>query len=291
MLAEARRLLTEANDLPHLVEVIHTIGFGDWAKGRLNDAIAVWEDAVAIARSIPDPAREARLQLQIARAHALAGRLPIGHRTAPARRGSRRAVGDRRTRLDSARCRVAWIVASTSASEAAAAFASLIPEIEEMGDHELLEALISQMGEQLYRAGDVAGARAAMERALEISEAAGHAGRIPEVAADLAEVLVEIGDVDGAERHAVRAVETAGDWDVTARAVCPCCAGNGPCGTGQARRGGDAHARRCLARRRYRVRRHAPRCDDAAGVPPPGGRSGRRRGMGRTCHRLRQGMG
>lgn len=219
MLAEARRLLTEVNDLPHLVEVIHVTGYADLGKGRLNDAIAIWEEALAIARSIPDPARESLLQLQIARTHARAGRLPEAIERLEVAERLVEQTGDRRTRIEAARLRAAAIVASTSAEEAAAAFASLIPEVEEMGDQELLEAMFSQMAEQLYRTGDVAGARVSMERALEISEATGHLGRIPEVSADLARLLVEIGEIDAAERHATRAMETAGPWDVTARAA------------------------------------------------------------------------
>jgi hypothetical protein len=46
----------------------------------------------------------------------------------------------------------------------------------------------------------------------------GHGGRIPEVEAALAEDLVELGEVDLAEVHALQAIETAMEWDVTARA-------------------------------------------------------------------------
>ena len=218
MLADARRLLEEAGDLPHLVEVVHTVGFGDWAKGKLNDAIDGWEEAAAIAQSIPDPARDARLQLQIARAHALAGRLPLAIERLEAVETINAKLGDRRTRIDTARSRAVWILAPRSASAAAAALAALVPEIEETGDNDTLEAVLSQMGNQQARAGDLTGARASLERALQLSETATHTGRIPENAADLADLLVELGEIDVAERHAARAIETAGEWDVTARA-------------------------------------------------------------------------
>jgi predicted ATPase/class 3 adenylate cyclase len=218
MLARARRLLEDAGDLTHLFEVIHSVGFGAWADGRLDDAIAGWEEALPIARSIPDAGREARIQLQIARAHALAGRLSAAiERLRAAERVSSEA-GDRRTRLETARSRAVWITAPESAEAAVAALSARLPEVEETGDNELLETFHSQIGAEQYRAGDLEGSRSSVERALEISEASGHTGRIPEDAADLAVLLVELGDVAEAERHARHAIESAADWDVSARA-------------------------------------------------------------------------
>jgi len=219
MLARARRLLEEAGDLTHLFDVVHIIGFGAWADGRLDDAIADWEEAVPIARAIPDAAREARIHLQIARAHAAGGRLPAAiERLRDAERLSAEA-GDRRTRLDTARSRAVWIVAPESAEAAVASLSALLPEVEETGDNELLEALFSQIGAQQFLAGDLEGSRSSVERALEISEASGHTGRIPENAADLAALMLELGDVAEAKRYAQRAIESAAEWDVTARAA------------------------------------------------------------------------
>jgi hypothetical protein len=87
------------------------------------------------------------------------------------------------------------------------------------GDNELLEGVLSQISVEQYRAGDLEGSRSSVERALEISEASGHSGKIPENAADLATLMIELGDVGAAERHALRAIESAVEWDVTARAA------------------------------------------------------------------------
>ena len=218
MLAEARRLLTEAGDLAHLVEVLYTTAFGAWADGRLDAAIAGWEEAIPIARSIPDPAREARLQLQVGMANALAGRLPAAIERLEAAERLSLEVDDRGMALKTAVKRAVWIIGATSAADAVAALSSLLSDVEESGDNELLEAVLAQMAEEQVLAGDTEGARATAERAMALSEEIGHAGRIPENAAYLATLLVTQGELGEAERHAVHALETAGEWDATARA-------------------------------------------------------------------------
>jgi tetratricopeptide (TPR) repeat protein len=217
-LAEARRLLEQAGDLTYLFEAVFTIGFGAWADGRLDAAIAQWGQAVPIARSIPDAARQARVTLQIARCHALRGRLDLAIEHLDAGEELARRAGSRRMSLDAAGLRAYWVIAVRSLSEAVDALEALLPDIEEVGDLEARGMWHSRLADLHLMAGDLGRARAAAERALEISTASGHGGRIPEDEAVLAQILLDLGEIEEARPHADRALATAMEWDAHARA-------------------------------------------------------------------------
>jgi tetratricopeptide (TPR) repeat protein len=218
-LGEARRLLKEVGDFAYLFEVVFETAFGDWADGRLNGAIAQWHEAAAIARSIPDAAREARATLMIARCHTLRGEADLAIEHLEVGDQLARRSGSRRALLEAAFLRAAWVTASRSPPEAIEALEGLLSAIEEVGDLALLESVVSHLAELRHLSGDLDAARQAVERALEISRIAEHGGRIPEVEATLANILLDMGRVDEAAGHAQRAVETAAEWDPHARAT------------------------------------------------------------------------
>jgi len=216
VLGESKRLLEQADDREYLFEATFMEGFGDWAEGRLDAAADRWNEAVRIARSIPDGGREARVLYQVACCRAFAGRLDEAIPLIDASEDLARAAGSRRTLLAAARVRAVWLVAARSTSDALRSLEALLPALEETGDQEALEAAISNIAKQYHLAGDLESARAACERALEISRATAHSGRIPEVEATLADIVLDMGDLPSAEAHAQSAVETAGPWDATA---------------------------------------------------------------------------
>jgi tetratricopeptide (TPR) repeat protein len=89
-----------------------------------------------------------------------------------------------------------------------------LPVFEEAMDHEEHTVALYLSGEICVFMGRPEAAIELTERAIELLEEVGHTGALPEAERVLAEALLELGRIEDAERHALRAAEVVAPGDV-----------------------------------------------------------------------------
>jgi tetratricopeptide (TPR) repeat protein len=214
LLNEAREELERAGDQEHLADVLFDLAWDGWWLGDVPRAQREWEEAAKLAGEIGDPVRETRALLHISSTH-----IQQGH-VAEATRLLERAVAlsGATSRLSQANVWLArgaqlyWTGQDLAEGRALVERAYGIAE--ESGARDEQERGLQALGVFALIDGDVAGAVARFERQVAILAEVGHAGRLPEADRNLAGALLELGDVERAEFHARRAVETVepDDW-------------------------------------------------------------------------------
>ncbi len=214
LLNEARQELEHAGDQEHLADVLYDLAWEGWWLGDVERARAGWERAADLARKIGDPARETRALLRISGAHAQMGQIDEAE-----------GVLDRALKLSEATSRLSqaevWLVRGPTlyfTGRDPDAGRELIERAlvvaEESGSREHRERALQMLGYVALIEGDLSGAVARFEEQVAILAEVGHAGRLPEADRNLAGALVDAGDIERAEFHALRAVETVepDDW-------------------------------------------------------------------------------
>jgi class 3 adenylate cyclase/tetratricopeptide (TPR) repeat protein len=213
-LVEAQVLLREAGDLPFLYEVSYQLGFGGWWFGHLEEAWSWWSEAREIAQRLGDRGREARACVY------LGGVRYHQARIAEAKDLRREAVtlaanGGSRVDWGFASSRYGWLVALTeSLDEGLRLSEEALPAMEEAGDFFELARSEDQVG-RIYRLkGMVGQAVRHYERAVDLSDQMKETGFRPEIERDLAEALLQLGDLEGAAAHAGAGVRVVAhdDW-------------------------------------------------------------------------------
>jgi len=213
-LTEAHRLLTEAGDLAHLQDAAFQLGWGGWWYGRLEEAWPWWTQAREIARQLGDRGLESRALVQLAGIRYHQGRIA---EAVEMRRESVELSQTGGSRVDwgFAVMRYGWLVALTrSIDEGLRLCESSIRPIEEASENwELASALYTAARLHLLR-GSLAEAVSYGERALALSKEMQETGSRPEIERGLAQALLELGDIDGADLHAEAGVQVvaADDW-------------------------------------------------------------------------------
>jgi class 3 adenylate cyclase/tetratricopeptide (TPR) repeat protein len=214
MLAEAVEDLHTAGDLAHEAEVRIFQAYDGWWDGDVERAAAAWGEAAAVAREAGDAGRETRALIMQGRAHAALGEL--SEVEALTRRASELAPTT--SRLTQSKV---WVIeadrlwdtgADLERAQSLAADAYQVAE--EADDFAARYTALTHLALTRYQAGNLETAAALYERCVEMVEAAGHPGWIPEAQRQLAQVLVDTGDIAGAEVHALRAVEVVLPGDV-----------------------------------------------------------------------------
>lgn len=212
LLDAARGLLTTAGDDTWLFEAMHLGGYIGWWYGDLGAARAEWVAASEVAERAGDPGRQAKALFGLSQARWLEGEPGSFEALEHARR---LASGSRRQRLRGEATFAGYLCSDVSVERGLATYAAALPAIEELGDNDMLEIAWFTIGTWRLASGDLDGAEEAAERAVALSTAMGHSGRICEDERLLALCRLARGDVPGAETHAVRGVETVQSDDAT----------------------------------------------------------------------------
>jgi class 3 adenylate cyclase/tetratricopeptide (TPR) repeat protein len=214
VLERALGLLREAGDVRYEFETTMLLGYVGWWYGELEAAWTRWNEGVDLARRMGDPASEAEADVRLASVRGSQGRHQEQAellRTANdlADRGSSRRV---RALVD--RAYGDFLCSVVSLDEGSRLLERALPVLDEIGDREGYESALSALAYAEDLRGDPAAARALCEAALAVAREMGHRGSIPEEERRLAEVLLELGEVEGAEVHALQGAETvsADDW-------------------------------------------------------------------------------
>ncbi len=214
LLNEARTELENAGDREHLADVVFDLAFeGHWL-GDVDRSLAGFQAAAELARELDDAAREVRALTTVANAHVYRGEVAEADRVL----SRAMALSPKTSRLSQARV---WLVRGNSLfwsgrdpDEGRALVMRVLQVAEESGSAELQEVALQGLGNMAWVDGDPPGAIAQFEEQVRVLEEMGHAGRLPEADRLLAEALVATGDLERAEFHAQRAVDTVGadDW-------------------------------------------------------------------------------
>jgi tetratricopeptide (TPR) repeat protein len=214
LLAQAVDDLHTAGDLAHEAEVRIFQGYDGWWDGDVERAAGAWTDAAAVAHEAGDAGRETRALIMECRARVALGQL------AEVEALTRRAVElapttSRLTQSKVWQIEAEWLWNSgTDLERARSLLAEASQVAEEADDFSARYIALMRLVEINYEAGDLETAAGRLEVLVEMVESVNHLGWIPEAHRLLAQVLVEMGDVAGAEVHALRAVEAVAADDM-----------------------------------------------------------------------------
>jgi class 3 adenylate cyclase/tetratricopeptide (TPR) repeat protein len=214
LLKEAREELERAGDREHLSDVLYDMAWEGWWLGDVALAQKRWEEAAELIETLGDPVRETRVFLRLSSAHLQQGHLDDARRyldRAEARSEATSRLTQAGVWLD--RGTQLFFTGQDTAGGRALVERSLALS-DESGSRALEERCLQFLGDMALVEGDVQGAVAYYERQVAVVAELGHAGRLPEADRNLAGALVDLGDLQRAEFHAQRAVETVGadDW-------------------------------------------------------------------------------
>ena len=208
LLNEARQELTQAGDDEHLADVLFDLGWEGWWLGDLESARQTWEASAELARRIGDRAREIRALLRIVGVHVNTARLDDANAT-QARAMELAEGASRLTQADVWRSEGLKLYYTGQDPERGKALLErALAVADESGARDVQERVNQMLGDIAVMEGDLASALEHYEEQARILSEVGHAGRLPEADRLLASTLVDVGNVEAAERHALRAVET-----------------------------------------------------------------------------------
>ena len=208
-------LLGEAGDLRHLFEAEFWSGFLGWWEGDLASASERWERAAAIARELDDPGREG---LAVARlAGAARNRGDIGRALELHERSIALAEqgGSRYAQAHAAIGYANTLRLVSSVEDAQAPLDKAQRLYEDLGDRDGIGEVHWAIGQYANLDGKPEEAITPLRRSLALYEEIGHAGFLPEVERELASALLDTGDIQEAEAHALRAREIVAEDDWT----------------------------------------------------------------------------
>lgn len=211
---QAHDLLTRAGDLIYLFNTALYIGWGGWFSGNLDIAWERFSEAADFARRVGNTAHEAEATGYMGNVRGFQGR--AAEQAALYQRATALAASSA-SRVSKARLQRMYgtnIGRSESIEAGWEKIAAALPVLEESGDRTEVGSALETLAELELMRGRPAAAIPLAERAVALWEEVGHRGFLPEAERRLAEALLDLADYAGAERHALRAVETrlADDW-------------------------------------------------------------------------------
>ncbi|MGH2483154.1 MAG: hypothetical protein ACRDE9_01700, partial [Candidatus Limnocylindria bacterium] len=214
LLQEARRELERAGDDEHLADVLFNLAWDGWWLGDVARARRAWEEAAELAHRIGDPAREARALLRISQTLENEGRPDEAMETLA--RAQVLAEGTSRWSQAGVNRRLGVMLYNSGSDpiRGKALLEQALALAQETGSLDEEEYSLQNLAEVSLVEGDLTTAISRFEEQVAILAEVGHAGRLPEADRLLAAALVEAGDVDRAEFHAQRALDTVepDDW-------------------------------------------------------------------------------
>ena len=217
-LRRARELLVEAGDARYLVDVLEMIGYGGWWHGHMEESSESWEEMRRIAHQNSWLSREAEALTLLSRIPLYTNDLETAGRLLDeayelAVRGPSRLA---RAHVEKALAiRVEWSGSRGGGDANAEAFERLesaAAVFEEFGDRAEVNVALVHMGDIRRRQGRLEEALAYYERGLE--NVMDHAGYRPETGRRLAQVLVQLGQIERAAEIAEEAVSIVAPDDV-----------------------------------------------------------------------------
>jgi tetratricopeptide (TPR) repeat protein len=193
----ARELLAEANDIEFLLIAQEQIGWGGWWHGDLDSAEAAWSEMRRLAHEHGWPSREAEALIHL--------------NGVAAQRGGRRVLLDQARELAAAgpsrltRARVSRQVGVALAAvgkddEALAELLSSAAILDEFGDSNEAHSAYFWAGRTERYRGRLPEALGHFEKARTL--VLGHVGYLPEIERNIAQVLLDMGDIPAAAEHA-----------------------------------------------------------------------------------------
>jgi class 3 adenylate cyclase/tetratricopeptide (TPR) repeat protein len=218
LLHEAREELQQAGDDEHLADVLYDLGYEGWWLGDFESARQTWEASAEVAHRSGDRTREIRALLRTVGVHVNMGHLDEAN-TTQARAVELAEGASRLTQADVWRSEgLRLYFTGRDLERGKALLRQALAIADESGARELQERINQVLGEIAVIEEDLPLALEQYEEQFRIVSEAGHAGRLPEADRHLASTLVDVGDLEAAERHALRAVETVAADDYYSRA-------------------------------------------------------------------------
>jgi len=214
MLAEAVEDLHASEDLAHEAEVRIFLAYDGWWDGDVEKAAVAFAQAADVARQAGDAGREARALIMECRALTALGQLPkveaLARRATELAPTTSRLTQSKIWQIEADRL---WD-SGADLERARSLFADAYQVAEEADDFAAKYVALTHLAKTSYEAGDLETTAARFETLVELIESVQHVGWIPEAQRMLAQVLVEMGDIAGAEVHALRAVEVVAPDDM-----------------------------------------------------------------------------
>ncbi len=203
---KARDLLTEAGDDRTLIDVLTWIGYGGWWHGDMKECEEAWEEVRRIAHEHGWLSREAEGLTLLARSWTFRNNPDrvmqlLAEAEELARRGTSRLARARVERALATQVEQSGLAGEPDPWQyATRLLTSSLVVLEEFG--EILEQQIAlvHLGDIEFRRGNVTEALHYYEVALPLVK--DHVGYKPETQRRIAQALVALGDVAGAERNA-----------------------------------------------------------------------------------------
>ena len=214
LLREAADDLEAAGDLVHQADALYFLGMEGWWDGDLAKAREIWDRGAEVAHRSGSAGREVGFLLQLSRLEDVQGRQQQAAAYI-ARAAELAAETSRLTQSQVWRLQGAYLFeAGGDRADAIRLMTDSLVVAEESDDFTSRYYALHRLGELALVVGDLETASARFREAVDLVEAADHIGWLPEAHRHLAQVLVEQGDLSGAERHALRGVATVAPDDV-----------------------------------------------------------------------------
>ncbi|MGI8929219.1 MAG: AAA family ATPase [Candidatus Limnocylindrales bacterium] len=212
----ARDLLAEANDSRFLVLAHEMLGWGGWWHGDLDRAQSAWTDMRRVAREIGWISREADALVHMIGVAAHRGDMAARQRLLDEARALAARSPSRLTRARLDRTYGIFLGISGKDDEAIGLLLSAGAVLEEFGDRTEAHSAYQVAGNVELLRGRLPEALSLYERAMGL--VLEHVGYLPEVHRLMAQALLGMGDIVGAEQHAEEAVRLTGkvDWATVA---------------------------------------------------------------------------
>ena len=215
LLHEAAAELHTAGDLAREASVYYWLGYEGWWDDDLVSAQATWERGAEIARAAGDVRFEFQNVFQAVSAiYQTEGMSADFNRVLD----RARQLAPETTRGGQAwfRRSEAWgsFLTGGDPTAALAELAAVLAIDEEIDSFNNRYSTLGRISDIQYLTGDLSTVRRTYEAMVALVEGANHLGWIPEAHRHLAQVLVELGDLETAEHHALRAVDTVAADDV-----------------------------------------------------------------------------
>jgi tetratricopeptide (TPR) repeat protein len=216
MLRRARDLLAAAGDWWHLTAALELLGYDGWWLGEMDRAVADWQQMRDVARDHGLRDREAQAALHLSRVAGVIGDIDTRRRLLTEARQLAEESGSRLMLARTERALGSFTSLSDSAERAEPMLRSAIALLDEFGDADEQSNGLNYLGEIDYRRGNLPSALDSFQKSLELMRE--HVGYRPEAERRIATVLLEMGNIEGAERHAEDGVNVTAkdDWSTVA---------------------------------------------------------------------------
>jgi class 3 adenylate cyclase/tetratricopeptide (TPR) repeat protein len=212
----ARVLLAEANDIEYLVIAHEQIGWGAWWRGDLDGAEVAWTEMRRLAHERGWRSREAEALTRLTGVAAQRGDLTLRRELIDEARELAATGPSRLTRARVSRQSGVVLAAIGKEDEALIELLSAAAILAEFGDNDEAHSAYFWAGRTERHRDHLPEALAHFEKARTL--VLEHVGYLPEIERNIAQVLLDMGDLPGAAEYAENAVRTTvkDDWATVA---------------------------------------------------------------------------